>query len=271
MISGLYQSAAGMLTQMENNQLIAENLAASANPGFRRMQATFEAYMNPLYPVTGEASEVIRQPGAKLWPPHAPTIRTTTNFSQGQILRDGNPLHLAISENGPLGNGFFAVELPNDQGIAYTRCGAFQLNTQGELVTSNGWRVMGEGGAPLVLPKPSQPIQVSDNGEISQQEITGGRQQLIIVGKFQIADFKNPTQELTWAGGSYFTPSNDSVKPETAANYILVQGSLEGSNVNQVQEMVDMIQASRAYEANQKMLQAQDGTMEQVIRQVPGR
>lgn len=239
-----------MLAQMENHQVIAENLAASSVRGYRRSQGAFESYLEP------SKNQGDPPPGlseSSLWPPSVPQLRTSTNFSQGGLETDGYPTHLAIS-----GDGFFAVQRA-EGGIAYTRNGAFHLNGQGELLTTDNGRVLGDGGNPIVVPKPAEPILVTDAGDIVQ----GGN----TVGKIQIADFRNPSSSLRGLNGSYFVPNNPEEVPDSKPTGTTVhQGFLESSNVNSVQEMVSLIQATRSYEANQKMLQSQDGSLEQVIR-----
>lgn len=259
MISGLYQSASGMLTQMENHRIISENLSALSVPGFRRSQTSFETYLDPNKPAGSDTSEMTRVLGSKMYPAQAPMLHTTTDFSKGQLDQDHNPQHAAIE-----GAGFFVVEMPDGQGRGYTRDGTFHVNAQGEIVASNGWRVLGEDGQALVLPKPYQGFLIADTGDVIQQGTA--------VGKIQVANFKNAASDLHWAGGNFFVPNSPGVEMDPEASPTrLMQGYVERSNVNCVQEMVSMINASRAYEANQKMLQTQDSTLDQVIRQVAGR
>jgi flagellar basal-body rod protein FlgF len=243
MIPGLYQSAAGMLTQMDNHQVIAENIASSSVPGHRRNQVSFQALLN-------EA----RQNGPKM---DTPMMRSATDFSQGPLETDGNPMHLAIS-----GNGFFTIQLP-DSRVAYTRNGTFHLSVQGEVVTPDGMKVLDAGGSPLVVQKPNEPVQVNELGQVLQK----GN----VIGRLQISKFED-NQKMQWMGGTYFIPGDGAVRADAGpSDYSLRQGFLETSNVNPVQEMVSLIQASRMYEANQKMMQAQDSALEQVIRQASSR
>lgn len=249
-----------MLGQMENHQVIAENIAAASVPGFRRNQVSFESYLDPAGNKGADPMVSQQNAGTQLWPPNAPKTRITGDFTPGAPHLDGNAYHLAIT-----GNGFFAVALPDDKGTAYTRNGQFQLNPLGEVVTLEGWKILDENGLPVTIPNPSTPVRINENGEIFQGSET--------VGKLQIANFKNPSKDLMWAGASYFQPKDNSVLAESApvSDSKILQGYLEGSNVNSIQEMVSMIQATRAYEANQKALQSQDTTLETVIRQVPTR
>jgi flagellar basal-body rod protein FlgF len=251
MISGIYQSAAGMLSQMENHQVIAENLASSSVAGHRRSITSFESFLKPMMDVNQSGTP--GQGAASI-----PFTRPMIDFSQGQIQPDGVPTHVAIS-----GTGFFAVELPDGRGTAYTRNGSFHLNPQGELVTMDGWRVMGAGGATLIVPKPAEPILIGDGGDISQGEGT--------IGKFQVSEFEDPSSQLDWIGGTYFISKGGAPTESTTATSLVKQGAVETSNVNPVHEMVSLIQATRTYEANSMMLKTQDNTLDQIIRQVGSR
>jgi flagellar basal-body rod protein FlgG len=244
MIPGLYQSAAGMLTQMENHQTIAENLASSSIPGHRRNQVMFQTILNE----AGQNDKITA----------SPMMRLATDFSPGQLEADGNPMHLAIT-----GNGFFSVQLP-DSRVAYTRNGTFHLNAQGEVVTPDGLKVLNASNGILFVSKPNEPVQINEMGQVLQK----GN----VVGSLQISKFDDPSKKLRWIGGTYFTPHEGANRTDaTPKDYSLRQGFLETSNVNPVQEMVSMIQATRMYEANQKVLQAQDSALEKVIQQASAR
>ncbi|MDD2708766.1 MAG: flagellar hook-basal body protein [Verrucomicrobiae bacterium] len=259
MIPGFYQSASGMIAQMDNYRVIAENLAASTVNGYRKNNASFESYMNPSPPQTGN-TDTTSMLGDRLYPTQHPVTRTVTDFSNGTVEQDYNPLHVALK-----GKGFFAIEIPDKQGTVYTRDGAFSINAQNELVASNGWRVLGDDGSAIVLPKPNLPVMIHETGDVAQ----AGQN----IGKIKIANFKEPEKELAWVGGNHFKPVNPEAKPETndPSTYNLMQGYVEKSNVNVLQEMVSLVQATRLYEANQKILQAQDSSMDTVIRQVSSR
>ncbi len=240
---------------MENHQVIAENLAASSVPGFRRNQPSFESYLSPMVQnqSQGSANEI---PGMQ--PPMVPQMQVTTDFTPGQLEPDGNPTHLAIS-----GDGFFVVGTPDGSGQGYTRNGSFHVNPQGELVTSEGWTLMTDSGQPLTLPKPGSPFTVNSTGDVSQ-----GKD---LIGKITVASFDNAPQQLSPIGDGVFVSTNGTTAGPMPADTALHQGFLESSNVNSVQEMVSMIQAARLYEANQKMLKATDGTMDQIINKLPAR
>lgn len=260
MIHGLYQSASGMMTQMENHQIIAENLGAAAVPGYRRSVASFESFLpksakSDQLTVGAPKESYQSNPSYQIT---VPNIRASTDFSTGRFEQDGNPTHYAIA-----GNAFFAVQMP-DNSTGYTKNGSFCLNSEGVLSTEDGWPVLSSEGNPISIRKPSLPFDVSESGEVFQE----GQPQ----GKIQMATFANPSKDLKWWGGRFFVPTSDKVEVDTSeTGSRLMKGYLESSNVNVVHEMVSMIQAMRLYESNQKMLQAQDSSLEQTIRQVPTR
>jgi flagellar basal-body rod protein FlgG len=265
MISGLYQSAMGLMNQMENHRVLSENLASVSTPGYRRTLASFESYLNPNSPASSGSGDANPAVGTQLFPSQVVSVQSTTDFTPGEFRRDGNPQHAAIS-----GPAFFAVEAP-DGSRAYTRDGTFHLDPQGQIVTSTGWKVLGDDGQALTLPKAYQSFLISETGDIIQQGTLPG-QSGTSIGKLQLTTFKNPSKDLRWVGGNYFATVDANVQPDQEAPPSqLLQGHVENSNVNTTQEMVNMITAMRAYEANQKMLQVQDGTLDTVIRQVASR
>jgi flagellar basal-body rod protein FlgF len=264
MIQGLYQSAGGMLTQMENHQVIAENLAASSVPGHRKSVVSFETYLShkPQPPkITSQPEvppyQVPHHEAYAKWAITSPSIRATTDFSAGRLEKDGHPTHFAIN-----GNGFFAVELPGSKTTAYTRNGSFTVSETGELLTENGAKLLGNNGQPVRI-RANALLNANEQGELMQEGVA--------VGKIQLATFQNPTKDLQWVGGRYFIPQGDAVAGPADPDARIVHGFLESSNVNSVKEMVSMIHAARMYEANQKALQAQDGSLEQSIRQIVAR
>ena len=241
---------------MEHHEAIAGNLAASQAAGYRRSQVSFETYLDPKQKGVSDP-KTLDQTGSNLWSAKFPIVHTTVDFSQGHVEANGNMTHMAL-----IGSGFFVVELPDNQGTAYTRNGAFHINSRGELVTNDGWKVQSEGGAGVTVPKSNLPIAVGEQGDIIQSGSSAG--------KIKIVDFKEPAKVLDWTGGGFFFLKDPNIEPDSRpSDTRVVQGSVETSNVNLVEEMVAMIQATRSYEANQKMLQTQDETLEKIIQKVP--
>jgi len=243
----LYQAAAAMNAEERWQELITENLAAGASPGFRKQNVSFEdvAAASPLQ-LTNPSSPNF----------FIPVAVASTSFQQGEMKPTNGNLDFAIQ-----GPGFFTVQLPNGQ-HAYTRDGEFQLNAQNELVTKENYPVLGSGGAVQFDPSNSSPITISPSGQISQ-----GDQ---VKGQLQVVNFAKPGQLVATDFG-YLLNNDPNVKPlpmppDTAVR----QGFLEGANTSPSMEMGGLINTMRVFEANQKVLQMQNDRMGQVITQLGG-
>lgn len=161
------------------------------------------------------------------------------DFSTGSLEHTGNPLDFALE-----GDGFFVVQTAG--GEAYTRDGRFNLNESGEIVTRNGDVVMGDGGA-LTLDPQGGPISVSREGSISQDGV--------VVGSLRVATFATPAA-LERAGSNLWRATDE--QPQAAPDAKVVSGMVEGSNVNAVLELTEMIEISRAYTSIAKMIAQSD-------------
>ncbi len=238
----LYQAAAAMNAHARWQELIAENLAAGFVPGSRKQDVSFSAVEAGLASAGGNGSRCV-----------IPAAHATTNFQPGEIRPGGSQMDFAIE-----GPGWFAVQLPNGA-QAYTRNGEFHLNAQGQLVTKQGDPVLGDGGP--VQFDPSQPpdFTVSASGEISQ----GGQ----LKGRLRLVEFADP-RTLMPTGGGYFQTNLANAKPAAAS--AVHQGFLEESNMSPMVEMGELITAMRMFEANQKVLQAQDDRMGRAISDLAG-
>ncbi|OQY16556.1 MAG: hypothetical protein B6I36_10120 [Desulfobacteraceae bacterium 4572_35.1] len=207
--------------------VITHNLANVSTVGYKRRYNTFsKALMAQGVGATQETSDQAQ-------------LQTTFDFSQGSFTETGRSLDFALC-----GKGFFVIETP--QGPLYTRNGMFQLDQNGQIVDSSGRIVAGQAGPISLSPdmSPSQ-ISVSSDGNIS---VAG-----TAVGQFKLVDFKDKADQLVAAGLNCFqAPEN--VKPDTSGNLIVKQGFQEGSNVQMVEELTDMIMVTRLYEANMKSL-----------------
>ncbi len=246
----MWSSASGMQAQQTNLDVIANNLANVNTPGFKKQSVHFE---DLIY-------ETIKAPGALLADgSNAPTglqighgsrpASTSRSFSQGSLQNTGKTLDVAIQ-----GDGFFKVTLP-DGTEAYTRDGAFKLNADGDLVTSAGFEM----DAGINIPEGSTAITFSRDGTVS---FTSSNGQLTNAGEIQIAIFPN-AEGLRAIGENLYVVSEASgdeiqATPGEDGSGTLVQGFLELSNVQVVEEMVRMINAQRAYEVNSKAIQASD-------------
>ncbi len=210
--------------------VIANNIANSSTTGFKREGIEFDTYL------TGQSQK------STSYVYDRATYRDTT---PGVISKTGNPLDLAIQ-----GQGYFQIQTPS--GTQYTRDGAFRLDNQGQIVTSNGMPVLSDGGAPVVIPDESSDITISGDGFITAQVGTStSRAQL---GKLGIVKFDDDKKVMPSGAGFLTTTQTPTPAAPNAGNNILVQGAIEESNVKPVVEMTDLIRIQRAYEQATNMV-----------------
>ena len=177
-------------------------------------------------------------------------VATEKHHSQGNIFQTENPLDIAIS-----GNGFFEILMP-DGSTAYTRDGSFQRDSQGQVVTANGFILQ----PAITIPADTQTLSIANDGTVSA--LISGSTSPTQIGTIQISDFINPTG-LQPIGDNLFKETTSSGTPQAGTPGLtglgtLVQGSLESSNVNVVEELVNMIETQRAYEMNAKAIETTD-------------
>jgi flagellar basal body rod protein FlgG len=241
---GLYSGAAGMRVGQDYQQLITENLSLQSVPGYKQ---TLPVFSTDAQVTTGKAQTT----GSGN--PAAVRMTRVVDFTQGPVQPSGDPYHLAIE-----GKGFFEVREANGS-TSYTRNGSFTLSPKGQLHTSDGSTVLGKGGTPITVDTTKAGnVSIGADGTIS---INGAQQ-----GKLAFAHFDNPSASLQpGAYGRFVSQNSSDAKAGLAPNDHVLQGSLEQSNGNPVQQMADMIQAVRLYEANQKSIQAVDDTQNQLI------
>ncbi len=276
MIRGLYTGASGMVVQMHRIDTIANNLANVDLNGYKRDTAILKAFpelllrrMNDDGVYTFPLGSVDTTPIVGKLGTGAELNEVYTDFSQGALKETGNFFDLALE-----GNGFLAVATP--EGERYTRNGAFLLNDEGYLVTKNGDFISGEQG-PVKLKKNN--FVIDQDGVIYQNSTyTGDDRRLVSleenewenlerVDRLKIVDFKRK-RYLKKTGTSFWKSTPESGPAEIAAapeRPKVRQGFLEGANVNPVTEMVQMIEVHRTYEANQKMIQAEDSLLGRLI------
>lgn len=255
MISGLYASASSMLNGQKTIDIVSGNLANAMIPGHKQERAAFRSFPDILMRTSTPGGEDPRSIGRVGGGAFSDTVRTS--FVEGQLVRTGIPTDLAVS-----GDGFFQLMTPD--GIRYTRNGTFGLDGDGFLVASDGRMVMGQNGAVHVG---QADFVVRSSGEVAVMEDAGGVVQERIVDQMEIVDFEN-RDALVRMGNSEFALSDDSGQRPHAAEGTIVQGFLEQSNMNLIEGMVQMIDAMRAYEASQKMLQSIDQTFEKIVNDV---
>ncbi len=254
MDASMWIAKTGLDAQQMRMSVISNNLANVNTTGFKRDRAAFE---DLLY-------QTVRQPGGQVAADaQSPTglmlgtgvriVATEKSHTQGSLMTTKNALDIAIQ-----GDGFFQINQP-DGTTAYTRDGAFKVSATGQIVTSNG-ALLAPG---ITIPPNVAAITVAQDGLVSVELSNGGGQQQI--GQIQIARFVNPAG-LQSLGQNLLreTPASGAAQvqnPGQAGAGQLMQGALEASNVNVVEEMVNMIETQRAYEINSKAISAVDGML----------
>lgn len=245
---GLYLSAEGAKAQSQRMQVLANNMANVNTVGFKPDVATFQArYAEAIQ--QGDATPGSR--GVDDLGGGVKMMETLTNFAAGRLERTGNPADMAI-----IGNGFFQVGSPSGEGLL-TRAGNFIVNAQGQLVTANGERPVLDSSGAAVEVNPDLPWRVTRTGEIEQE---GTLTPLAIVEPQSL-------DQLTKVGANMFRSRGD-VAPVEQAQREVRSEYLEMSGANPTVEMMSLIETSRAFEANARMIQNQDSMMSGLINRV---
>jgi flagellar basal-body rod protein FlgG len=244
----------GLDAQQTRMTVIANNLANVNTTGFKRDRATFEDLLYQNVRQGGaQTSADTAAPTGLLLGTGTRVVSTEKLHAQGNLIQTQNAFDLAIS-----GEGFFQILQP-DGTIAYTRDGGFKVSGEGVLVNSSGYRLQPE----LAIPQNAQTITIGADGTVSIQAF--GEAQAQTIGQIQVARFLSPTG-LQAIGENLFRETTSSGPPQVGipsqqGNGQLIQGALESSNVNVVEEMVSMIETQRAYEVNSKAIEAVDGML----------
>jgi flagellar basal-body rod protein FlgG len=253
----LWTGASGMAAQQTNVDVIANNIANVNTVGFKRQRANFQDLFYDVVVQPGaKASDLGRNPTGTQIGTGVKLSGTPRIFTAGNIEVTNNPTDLAID-----GDGFFKVTLPDGATDAYTRAGDFRIDANGNMVTPDGYLVPGVSGI-----DPQQgPVSISTTGEVTQGANTRGQVNLV--------RFAN-NSGLISIGRNLFTESvasgtAEEVTPGSAGVGTIRSGALEKANVEVVTELVNLIVAQRAYEANSKSIQASDQmlrTANEIIR-----
>jgi flagellar basal-body rod protein FlgG len=251
MTQALWIAKTGLDAQQTRMSVISNNLANVNTTGYKYSRPIFNDLLYQTVRQPGaQSSQNTEIPSGLMVGTGVRTLSTQKFYSQGNIIQTENPLDMAIS-----GRGFFEVLLP-DGDIAYTRDGTLQLDSQGRMVTSNGYLLQPS----ITVPANTLSVTVGEDGVVSA--LVSGSATPTQIGAIQISDFINP------AG---LQPMGDNLLKETAASGSptsgspgvsglgrTLQGSLESSNVNVVEELVNMIETQRAYEMNSKAISTSD-------------
>ncbi len=257
MIKSLNTAATGMAAQQTNMDVIANNIANSSTAGFKKSRAEFEDLMYQTQKEPGAAT------GMNAYSPNGVQVglgvRTAAiqkSFDNGSAIVTKNALDLQIE-----GSGFFQVLTPDGE-IAYTRDGAFKKDPNGRLIDKNGNLMQPE----ITVPPGVSGLEIAANGEV--RIIQGLNDAPQTIGQIDVTNFINPAG-LKAVGKNLFMQSPASGQPIQSRPGLngtgyLAQGQIESSNVNIVDEMVNMITAQRAYETNSKVIQASDQMLQSV-------
>jgi len=251
MSSALWIAKTGLEAQQTRMATISNNLANASTTGFKRDRAVFAdlIYQNVVQVGAQSSQDTVNPSGLNIGT-GVRTVATEKLFTQGNIVQTGNTLDVAIQ-----GRGFLQILMP-DGSLAYTRDGALQKGPTGELVTATGYLL----DPSISIPDDALSVSISSDGLVSV--VTQGQASPTQVGSIQLADFVSPTG-LQAIGNNLFLESAASGSPITGTPGLtglgtLIQSSLEGSNVNTVEELVNMIETQRAYEMNSKAISTAD-------------
>jgi len=267
MVRAWYTGASGMNAQQKRLDAISNNLANVDTTSYKRDISVSKSFPELLLRRM-EDDGVYRHPFGSA--DVAPIIGKVglgvelnelfTDFQQGSYKPTGNNTDMSLE-----GKGFFAVETP--YGERYTRNGNFTIGVEGYLLTKEGYPVLGENGRLFLQ---DMNFTVNKNGEVWVQPITDSDADSILLDRLRVCTFEND-RYISKQGSSLYkdTPvSGPAVPFEGPGRPIVTQGFLETSNVNVVNEMVQMIEVNRAYEANQKTIQAEDTMMSKLWSEV---
>ena len=251
MMRSLWTAASGMHSQTQNINVIANNLANVNTTGFKKSRADFQDLMyqtvqNPGAPATN-ANQI---PVGIQFGMGSKLAAVSKQFTPGDFQHTGGDLDLAIE-----GDGFFQIQMP-DGSTSYTRAGAFKMDSNGRVVTPDGYAMLPE----MVIPNNSSKITVGTDGTVSV--VQAGQTVPSTVGNIQLATFNNPAGLLS-IGKNFYQQTDASGNATTGtpgqnAVGTIGQGFLEMSNVSVAEEMVNMIIGQRAYEANSKAITTSD-------------
>lgn len=246
----------GLEAQHENIEIISNNLANANTTAFKKSRASFEdlPYVvekqpgSPTSQETNSVSGFLMGTGTKI-------VGNAKVYSDGSLIQTHKPTDIAIQ-----GRGFLQVQLPNGAGNAYTRAGALTTDESGQLTTNNGYVIQ----PPITIPQNSVYLNIDEGGAVSV--VTSGSTSAQQIGQLQLADFINPDGLEPIGGNLYLETASSGANtlgnPNQNGYGKIFQNALESSNVNVVEEMVNLIEAQRAFEVTSKAVSAVDSMMQ---------
>lgn len=251
MNKAMWVAMTGLEAQQTRMSVISNNLANVNTMGFKRDRAVFEDLLYQTVRQPGaQSSQDTQLPSGMMLGTGVRTVATEKLHTQGNIVQTDNSLDVAVQ-----GRGFLQVLMP-DGSLSYTRDGALQVDSTGQLVTASGYQI----DPAITIPEDAQSVTIGSDGTITVQ--IQGQASPTQLGNIQLADFINPAG-LQPIGQNLFIETASSGSPTTGNPGLnglgtVVQGALETSNVNVVEELVNMIEAQRAYEMNSKAISTSD-------------
>ena len=261
MDASLWVAKTGLDAQQTRMNVISNNLANLSTTGFKKSRAIFNdlIYQNVKQP-GGQTTNNTLSPTGLMLGTGVKVVATEQLHLQGDLQTTSNPLDVAIT-----GDGFFQIQMP-DGTTAYTRDGNFQISNTGQVVNSQGFPLIPN----LTIPTNASSVTIGQDGTVSVELVAGGGSQTL--GQIQIARFINPSG-LKPIGNNMFETSQASgqvqlLQPGINGAGTLNQGTLEASNVNVVEEMVNMIEVQRAYEMNSKTISTVDQMLQYINQNV---
>jgi flagellar basal-body rod protein FlgG len=259
--SAMHIARTGLDAQDTRMRVISNNLANVNTTAFKRDRASFQTLAYQIVTAPGAASTAETKYATGLNLGTGVRVQGTSRVeTQGSLQTTGNGLDMALD-----GNGYFQVQMPGGT-LGYTRAGNFARSPEGMLVTSEGYQVM----PGITIPENAISVTVGTDGIVTAQ--IQGQTDLTQIGQLQVANFANPAG-LQATGDNYLieTPASGAASlgnPGEDGRGRIRQGMIEGSNVNVVEELVDMIETQRAYEVNSKMISATDEMLKYVNQNI---
>ena len=253
MVQGINIAASGMISVLNQNDIIANNLANINTPGFKQLMPTFKnIHDSKIYDATNKNDSPEENVIGSISAGSA-IDASMLDFKQGAISKTNSPLDVAIN-----GKGFFCIE--SDGKECYSRNGRFSLNEEGELVTSAGNKVLGENGRSISIDVQMGGINdvvIAADGRILQKGAE--------VDRLKMVDFEDKSK-LQMMGNSLFSSGGE--KPVELENVALSQGYIEGSNANVIESMINSITGARTYETLSSVIKNSNATLKQTVTQV---
>ncbi len=264
MVKGLYTAYTGMINEQKRMDVMTNNLANSATTGYKKEALVAQAFDDRLAIKIKDTSHWANTPESIGYITYGTKVgETYTNWDQGAFQITDKDSDVALG-----GKGFFAIAFTNKAGetsVKYTRDGSFTVDSEGYLRTSDGDYVLNSTGAENSDPSEGNYVQIDPNLKYAIAKdgtITQNKQEVDTIG---VIDFENYDYINKYGENLYDMIEGGTIIESEA---VVEQGMLEASNVNVVDEMVSMIQIARAYEAGQKMIQAEDSTLDKTVNSI---